>query len=305
MVVEQSTLNQMRETRFNFSPTLMEFIMKVNDDKDLMSVFYEGEDGKYYDYQIEKYLTDDFNSFPVGSKNNVIKLWEYFNYNREYDNIKKLYFIDNDNEENSDFDDNVYITPCYSVENFYCSENCIKKILKTEFYLNYSSEDSKKCVSVFKKHFNVYNNIIVDFNAIFLLNREKARMNPEVKQIKISDVKIKKLFTITLNEVSKSSDYEKNILKLIEESGLTVEEVELKRKELLSSNIFPNNLRGKNQLSFVVKYIELLKANIKNEEFFSKKISRVQIEATKNTLSILSRYADVSPCLIDFLQSHK
>lgn len=76
-------------------------------------------------------------------------------------------------------------------------------------------------------------------------------------------------------------------------------------KSIQNAGNYENIFRGKNQLDFLVRLIELLKQAHHNGEFFEKKKSSVTINITNNRLSELSQYAITPDSLIEFIKSHK
>ena len=67
-----------------------------------------------------------------------------------YYNAPCLFFVDSDFDCNSDIIDfkDIYITPCYSIENLYLSDTTFERVLAAEFGLS-DTTDEFKC---YKKH---------------------------------------------------------------------------------------------------------------------------------------------------------
>lgn len=91
--------------------------------------FFEGEDAKYYGVRIKENLPEvDWEGISCGGKlkveevYNVLKIHE----NPSYQVAKKAFFIDRDFDEplSEELRKDIYETPCYSIENFYTTEDC-------------------------------------------------------------------------------------------------------------------------------------------------------------------------------------
>ena len=56
-------------------------------------VFYEGKDRQYYDCRIQRY-TETYNTYAVGGKSEVIRLFKKFTQEGKSTLVNKLFFID-------------------------------------------------------------------------------------------------------------------------------------------------------------------------------------------------------------------
>ena len=74
--------------------------------------------------------------------------------------------------------------------------------------------------------------------------------------------------------------------------------------QLKAKGDYNNVFRGKNQLDFFVKFLDVLKELHNENKFFEKKRTSVTINITNNRLSELSQYADFPNCLVTFLRNH-
>ena len=85
-------------------------------------------------------------------------------------------FIDKDydNNEMEYINNNFYVTPCYAIENFYCGDKCLERILKCEFGYNSSDEDFQKIKEDYLKFQNSYNASILLLTHGILRLKEKA-----------------------------------------------------------------------------------------------------------------------------------
>ena len=116
-----SLLDEMREGIEESSTAFMEFADKRAFYKDRAFCFYEGEDGKYYDHRIRSIIGNDFLHIKAGNKKKVLRVMELIKSKSEYQEVNTMFFVDRDMgfdmKEYKEKD--VYVTPCYSIENLY------------------------------------------------------------------------------------------------------------------------------------------------------------------------------------------
>jgi len=119
-----SILNELENSLHSDAPCYIEFLYRYDPKKKQAFAFYEGdEDASYYhQFLIQNLESDcDLEEIVAGCKNNVLKLNREFDWST-YNKNQILFFIDRDLsfwlDEKTEFDNNVYITDEYSVENY-------------------------------------------------------------------------------------------------------------------------------------------------------------------------------------------
>lgn len=118
-----SVLDEMRESRGSSNVAFIEFTDHHDDFEDYVFCFYEGEDGKYYNQKIKDIIGENIITIKAGNKTEVLKAWRKIKADNNYSNVKKCFFVDRDMDDiPEDKDDDLYITPCYSIENLYVSK---------------------------------------------------------------------------------------------------------------------------------------------------------------------------------------
>ncbi|WP_308687804.1 DUF4435 domain-containing protein [Streptococcus oralis] len=125
-------------------------------------VFYEGEDRQYYDCRIQQY-TETYNTYAVGGKSKVLKLFEKFTQEGESTLANKLFFIDKDYEHHQ-VNPDIYMTPKYAVENFYVSSTAIKRILKVHFGINDDDPEFGRVLECFNERYREFMDCLTDMN---------------------------------------------------------------------------------------------------------------------------------------------
>lgn len=265
--------------------------------------FYEGEDGKYYNQKTKTILGENIITIKAGNKKEVLKIWRKIKNDSSYQNVSKCFFVDRDMDKPpEDIDDDLYITPCYSIENLYTTKNVFENILQSEFSCDKFDEDYPKCMSKFTELQEQFNEIMLEFNALVLLRNKKSLGNGKVS---LSSVKTTNLVVVAIDKITKHTKYEHVITDLKEKLDVSDEEIANSISELKACGEYNFLFRGKNQLDFFVNFIAMLKQLHNNGKFFSKIRACVSIDITSNRLSELSQYAEFPVCLKEFLNRHK
>lgn len=296
---EMSALSEMRRERGTYQAV---YVQLANYRKFFSShafCFYEGEDGKYYNMRIENVFANNYITFTVGNKKEVLKLLNKIKSTELYDNVCMMFFVDRDYDLSlAGTDECLYETPCYSIENLYVQKECFQRILQSEFGIDILSEDYNKCVCDFEQREEEFNTEIMEFNALAYLRRKKTDSNSECS---FKSVKTSHLVLVTLNQVSKASRYDKTISEIKEKIDFTEQEFLDAKNQLIKQGEFSLNFRGKNQLDFFVSFINELKNQNGKTQYFSEKYNNIHINITANRLSELSQYAVTPISLNKFL----
>lgn len=296
-------LEEMRSGRESANTAFINFTDSYDYFPTHIFCFYEGEDGKYYNQKIKTVLGDNVISIKVGNKKEVIKIWRKIKADTNYDGVSKCFFVDRDMDEPpEDIDKNLYITPCYSIENLYISQNVFANILKSEFSCDIYDEDYSKCMDAFTKLQNQFNEIMLEYNALILIRKRKELGNGKVS---LSKYKTSNLVVIDINKVQKHYKYEEMIDDLKKELSASEDDISKSISELKSRGDYNTVFRGKNQLDFFASLIMELKKLHRDNQFFARKHCSVSINITSNRLSELSQYAEFPDCLKEFLIRHK
>lgn len=253
-----SPLVEMRLGREESSTAFMEFTSKRKYHSNYAFCFYEGEDGKYYDHRIRSIIGKDFIHIKAGNKNKVLKVLKLIKDKPEYQSVNTMFFVDRDMgfdmKEYKEKD--VYVTPCYSIENLYVNEDSFGMILETEFGLNIDDADYITYKQKFVEMYHDFCELMLEFNALVLLRKEKEL---DCEKVIIQNIKTTDLVTIDVySGISKSSKYNDTIEELKEKLDVKDEEITSAKIRLLEHGEKSNIFRGKNQFDFMTKYIEQL-----------------------------------------------
>lgn len=288
--------------------------------------FFEGEDRKYYEdriIQYTKYSPESFIGYDCKGKKNVIKLFQKIIRNPKYKEINNVFFIDKDYGLDSITKcEKLYITPGYSIENFYVNKTTISRIFNTEFGMNYIEEDYTRAIIDFESRLNEFRRATSIINAFFM-----STMKMDVG-VDMSKFRIEEMIDIRIDEIS-SNIYNWNsesIFNFYMEAlhkdlrkpkkavyaQADIQKYTMKKQEILQEiemthSIILKNLElyshGKIELIFMKKFLEELKKN--SATYFIKKRAGIKIDInSQNILSNFARYASTPSCLVDFLSKY-
>lgn len=299
-----------REARSKGVVIFTRFCLDKKFHNDYLFCFFEGEDSKYYNERILKYTGYDSHhiiNYNCGGKKQVIKAFDLINNCNLYSHVKKAFFIDKDFEPyDTRLKEEIYQTPCYSIENFYTSINAFERIISREFLLNPIDDDLNMCVKDFTKAQEKFHEYITFFNAWIFCQREKEREEGH-ELVNLGDFKISKLFNhITIDNVKCKRDITLECIKEYFPSSYDIDEARM--NEVIDAFKASNRqqaFRGKFELEFLKLIIDDLKRKNKDHSYFSVHRECVRIDAHNNSLSTLSQYADTPDCLKIFLYKYR
>jgi hypothetical protein len=306
-----SRVDMLASSRDSLSVKFMEFTKIVSRNKGRTAVFFEGEDEKYYSIRINSICQDMcWLGINCGGKSNVLKMRKKIRGHDHYCESSCLFFID------ADFDDNaeeikyrdVYITPCYSIENMYISDDAFDRILSAEFGITEVCEHSD-CFEAAKKSFNKcksdYLIAISEFNFLIKEIRKHELISAKKTKLNINNIKFEDIISIDLTSAKKIYD-ERNPCTFFKEIDKDLK-LDYNDSQGFFNGLCPEKtFRGKQHLDFLRTYISLLKIDRckRDGRVIFKESGSVKLQLTKsNCLSELSQYADTPKCLAEFLRN--
>jgi hypothetical protein len=271
--------------------------------------FFEGEDRKYFGIRIDlSKIGSEWAGMDCGGKKNVLALHAQITAHTDYKHSPIAFFVD------KDFDPPlpttirplVYETPCYSIENLYCTPTCLARVLDIEFKLgNHATKHDllEKAVMYFQETLQQFLVAIRPLNIWIKAHRIKEAKEGQ-KPLNAGNVGLDKLVKFE-NGVVKACYDAKSIHSFYPE-GYTLSDDELKEAEALLP--VPNShlaFRGKYQLEFVRKFLEKFREECASpSSFFYNPKNVVKLSLSKgNFISELSQHADTPQCLRDFLEA--
>ncbi|MCT7565015.1 DUF4435 domain-containing protein [Aliarcobacter butzleri] len=291
------------------------FAKKYKKDDGYVYYFHEGEEDPYfYDPIIDSILNKHCISIYCNGKKNVIEAHSLIINKSEHKNTKCLYFIDKDYSRNSEVSKDIYITPYYSIENFYVTYNVIKKILEIDFKMD--SDDIDKVIEIYKRLQIEFNEKLTFFNAWLACQNDYRETNKINTRLRI-DKKVNKYFKI--NEVTRQDIISENfelkefdelndisIIKSLYPESQEIDHIQLESKKNSFGNIdnFHKYFRGKFEIKFTKSFLRILKKVVEVDNLLVSKSYPCQLNFTSmNILNSLASRAEKPDCLRTYILS--
>lgn len=306
-------VQRMQEQGSSYSVKFFEMTRIHSKDNSILICIFEGEDEKYYSNRLNSFKGQGcWSGINTGGRLPVLKLIETIDKHDLYSKISYAGFIDRDYEDwfVNPNPNKIYVTPCYSIENLYVTENCFKQILSAEFGItefNENKDDFVKCLNVFKGRLNEFLDGVEKFNLWVKAHRIMKRDDDKVRNLNLGNINTKNIVRVNIDDSTMVYNPNDPLTIFKDLAGFNFSLDAMKE----ASNSFQNSnrayfFRGKQQIDFMRELLLKLKNDrtSKNPQFFSKK-GNVSISISKdNAISELSQYADTPDCLVSFIQSY-
>ncbi|MFY4863281.1 DUF4435 domain-containing protein [Aliarcobacter butzleri] len=306
-------LTEMKNSTYSSHVAYTNFTRVYSKDKQgCVYCFFEGkEDNKYYGNRITIKYQREFEHFPCGGRDFVLKLKNLIKNIPEYEKAKVLFFVDKDYSEDT-MKDNLYVTPCYSIENFYSSKETLIRILQNEFNMDKLDEDFSIVLNLYDKLSESYHQKLLFLNA-WLSCQYDFRVNIKTStRLNINEV-LKDYFKSNDNMFDVDLNLRLNIFNDLEnneilENNLFANAPKISKKEIDDKiNYFKKTnksytFRGKFELKFFIDFLKRLKeeATSKKQKILIKKYKCDLSFKLEDSISVLSQYSNTPNCLIEF-----
>ena len=270
--------------------------------------FFEGEDQKYYVARINLLASAlNWHGIDCAGKANVLDLHKLITEHKIYKNSLVAFFVDKDFDAPlpQEIRNKIYETPCYSIENFYCTDTCLSKVLSIEFKLENNPdkpnlhaqviEHFKRLREQFHTHMRLPN--------IWIKAHRKKELLEGAKSLNLNNVSLDKFVQITQNQVTGLVTSTDDVSRYFPD-GYQLSENEVENENKIFPVSDPHlHFRGKYQLEFVRQYLTNLRqeCNDTSSKFYNPKNAVKLSFSKRNFISELSQYADTPQCLNEFL----
>lgn len=303
------SVQEMREARKKPVVVFTKFAQNKDRYESGFFCFYEGEDNKYYEPRIEEYADIPYTnivSFDCGGKDGVLEVRELIKKKSEYKSVKKAFFIDKDYFATEIEDDELFETPCYSVENFYTSRSAFERVLKRGFGINIHEEDFSKCVEDYVCVQEKFHEQMLEFNVWLKCQRKKEKCAGK-RIVEMSEFRISEFFekaSITEVKNKKVLDADSLYTKFSQAHGIDDDEWNKEYNSMKACNQ-QQDFRGKFELWLFKKVIEDLRVKNKDNTYFTVHRECVKLDPNVDTLLQFSQFADTPDSLKEFLSKYK
>lgn len=265
--------------------------------------FFEGGDSQYYSPRIKNITQKRYHPISCGNKKSVIEVHNWLSTHSDYKKYFKTFFVDRDFDNEVGIDD-IYETPCYSVENFYVNTECLSEILKNEFGLTEIDIEYESIISLFEKELDNFSKATLLFNAWYAaLKIKKHKEGLRSTCVSLSDKLPNDFVCIKIGAISSNYDVQKIMEKFPEAIKVTEEEIEAEREKLNCADM-NKMVRGKYQFSFFHDFLRFIIEDANNKKVILKKKTKFNIDKA-NMYGQLSQYALTTGCLTNYLLRHK
>lgn len=299
---DNSLMQEMIDSSEEIEAIFHEYILtKDNNSESYLFCFFEGNDDyKYYCPRIKLFSTNEIITYECGGKDNVLTLYGMIKENTMSNEANDvLFFIDKDFDNDENIFEDIYVTPCYSIENFYITNTAFSEFLKGELKISRNSpkredkQDYEKAITFFSIEKGKFINETLLLNVWYSLQKSKSKKiiqgsKPDLTKIKnIKNIE----FPITLDSLKELTQNYADI----NNAEITNETVRLLRNPEYS-------FRGKYFEEFLYKILTIIITDSNKPKMLFSKRRRVNINVGKdNLISLLSQYADVPLCLKAYL----
>lgn len=271
--------------------------------------FYEGKDDfKYYPNRInsilsEKNIDKGIYSKGCGCKENVVKVYTKLLLDASEIINSALFFVDRDFQRNSELGDNIYITPCYSIENLYARDRVFDDFLQNHCLISPRSVGTELQDYIELKRY--YNSFLNDsLSNIILVNAWYSyQINNKVNESNLNLSKLKNLSSII--KYVEAGDLQKitiNILKEITFGYVDVTEEDLQEEiDFIQSSLIDNS-RGKYIEEILVEIYQKVIEECNMPNYFNISKRPIGVQVGKNTLkNTLLGQVGTPNCLREYL----
>lgn len=264
--------------------------------------FVEDYDMPYYSALINALTVEEWTSIRCKGKEKVLEIHDYLKDMPTYNQYAKRYFVDRDFDDNSSLDNDIYVTPSYSVENFYLTDECMRKILETEYEIDPVDDEEiyNKTMTFFQTKREEFHQAVLLFNAWYACLHDEPSWNHD--DVCLGDKFPKDLMTYSIEHpityTYSMADIE---AKYPDAINITAQKIEDKKQELKANLIY--NLRGKYEIEFLYKFIAFLNQDAGTRaRQFTKKKKNFNF-GLDGALSAISQYATIPEDLKTYIKT--
>lgn len=294
-----------REKENATSVAYQRFVLLINISPDSLFCFFENKDAPYYNLRIKTNVTRSFHYISCGGKSMVLKAYKIIRGHEEYNAYRCAFFIDRDFDSSiKDTVEEIYETPCYSIENLYCGISSFQEFIKTDFQIGEEDPLYDKIVNLYEGLQEEFFQASLLFNAWYKLQKTKSEELNQKNNVSLTDSLIPSFIDLTLEKVNKKYTVESILEKYPDSLPYSESELQNSINELRASDL-RLNLRGKYVFHFMTSFIRKLiedGADATKRTILDKKVKYNMDNST--SLSLLTTFAESPECLINFLRNY-
>lgn len=260
--------------------------------------FYEGKDTQYYFPRINDLSNREHHPIICGNKKAVLDTYSAIK--SKYSDFDFAFFIDSDFDECVN-QDKIYNTPCYSIENLYCTEKVLKNILKNEFMLKETDSAFSKIIDLFNENQKNFHKSTSLFNVWYYTIKQKAKKSGVLPKISLNEKFPKEFVTIKIGEINSNYDLKKIKEKYPETIEVTEEDIKKSLKHFYDREPVKRH-RGKYEIEFFLFFLKYLIEDCNTHKKILRNKTKFNVESAQ-ILTQLSQYAETPECLKTFIKN--
>jgi hypothetical protein len=275
------------------------FILLKTKTKNELFCFYEGKDGPYYHPRIQN-IVGNHHPITCANKKGVIEVHKIIN--NKYKNSKTSFFIDSDYDKKQNTQ-NLYETPCYSIENLYTSKKVLESILKNEFLLTEIDTEFDLIIKLFEENQKLFHDSILLFNSWYATAKNKANTKNVSTEINLNEKPPKEFIIVKIGAIKSNYDFDKILEKF--PNSIEVTETEVNKTKIIFDNSEKAKIfRGKYEIEFMYQFLQFIIEDANVNKNILKKKTTFKVERAQ-IISQLSQYAETPNCLDEYLKEKK
>lgn len=302
--------SQLRFARSSYAVAWRDFIQAAMADSCLLCCFFEGEDLKYYGIRIDLLVQGArYRSFAVGGRSGVLQILELVLTadSGRYASHPAAFFVDSDYEPPQSSHKWLYVTPDYSIENFYVRPGAFDRILRSEFGIGPGDKNHGAAIQAYQASLASFNAASRLLNAWLKQQRSiESQMlvaGHPIKSLNLTDVKIWEFVTAAFP--SCAARY--TIQSLDQRFSRATSVADESAIQAWAGNVTSNDPQSTHRGKFFMQFLCLFLARLVEDA--NSAVPSLLLEHKKvglmvqpsNALSQFSQYADTPDSLRDFL----
>lgn len=265
--------------------------------KETIYCFVENYDQFFYPHRVQDITGRKAESIPCDGKKNVIKTFSLISSKPEYSEYHTRYFVDADFDDNSTLDKHIYITPCYSIENFYVDSSVVGKILETEYHIRRVENKDKfnAAIEVYNRELEKFHNCVLLFNAWYRTVKRKGLAKEN--NVNLDDSFPTGMITVEINNIKQNYTLDDICDRFPDAPSVTDQEVN-DNIDYLRQDF--GRLRGKYEIQFLDVFFQFLNKDAKDKRLFTIFKKGVSIDR-KRIISNFDHYVDTPADMREYI----
>jgi hypothetical protein len=300
--------NKMRIAKDTFRVQLEEFMRKCEPNRtDQLFCFVEGnEDKNFYNSKIRGVINIMPTTVVCRNKANVLKMYDEIEKRVEYKTLKIGYFVDKDFDPKCEKND-VYETPCHSIENLFVQEETVKIMLEDIFRIDIYEEDFTTALNFFRSLLELFHQKILFLNVWLCCQLENnSELYPQLRIDNTVEKSFEQIVLPNMVGISSFSEFEtkEKIETLFSKAAPIDNQIFFDKIEFFKQQDHSYAFRGKFEVEFLNSFLQRLREVLnKSDGIIWKKKYTPIIMIEKN--KILYQLADkviIPQCLREYIQ---